>query len=46
MEPRDMAGPFEEAGQVRPRERTALAWLGLRDQLRAELKQDSRSEQR
>jgi transcriptional regulator with XRE-family HTH domain len=26
-----------EAGQVRPREPTALAWLGVLDQLRAEL---------
>jgi transcriptional regulator with XRE-family HTH domain len=35
-----------EAGQVRPRERTALAWLAVLDQLRAELEHDSPSEQR
>jgi transcriptional regulator with XRE-family HTH domain len=29
-----------EAGQVRPREGTALAWLGVLDQLRAELERD------
>jgi hypothetical protein len=29
-----------EAGRVRPREDTALAWLAALDQIRAELEQD------
>jgi hypothetical protein len=33
-----------EAGHVRPREGTALAWLTVLDQLQAELEQDGPSE--
>jgi hypothetical protein len=36
----DTAAGRWEAGQVRPREGTALALLGVLDQLRAELERD------